>query len=212
MGASLNRRVVIFGSAPSPDWSFLRRYLRSDDAVICADGGRNTAEQLGLSPDWYVGDDDSGGHAGNCPADLLPSEKDVTDLDMAVSRALREGCQTLLLCGCTGGRQDHHFSAVGQLERIWRAGAEGMILDPWNEIRLLTPGITEVANTPEYHYFGIVPLDQTLEQVTITGAKYEISQVNLYRWESLGISNECVPGQKCTIEVKSGIGLLIRSN
>lgn len=87
-----------------------------------------------------------------------------------------------------------------------------MILDSWNEIRLLTPGITEVAHTPEYHYFGIVPLDRTLEQVTITGAKYEISQVNLYRWESLGISNECMPGQKCTIEVKSGIGLLIRSN
>ena len=117
MGASLKRRAVIFGSAPATDWSFLQNYLRQDDAIICADGGRNTAERLGLHPDWYVGDDDSGGYAGNCPADLLPSEKDVTDLDMAVSRALREGYDELLLCGCTGGRQDHHFSAVGQLER-----------------------------------------------------------------------------------------------
>lgn len=212
MGASLKKQAVIFGSAPGNDWSFLKNYLRSDAAIICADGGRNTAEGLGLTLDWYVGDDDSGGHAGNCPADLLPSEKDVTDLDMAVSRALKEGYQELLLCGCTGGRQDHHFSAVGQLERIWRAGADGMILDPWNEIRLLTPGRTEVPHHPHYHYFGIVPLDQTLERVTITGAKYEIQQVNLYRWESLGISNECMPGQPCMIEVESGIGLLIRSN
>ena len=120
MGASLKKQAVIFGSAPGNDWSFLRNYLRPDTAIICADGGRNTAESLGFTPDWYVGDDDSGGHAGNCPADLLPSEKDVTDLDMAVSRALKEGYQELLLCGCTGGRQDHHFSAVGQLERIWR--------------------------------------------------------------------------------------------
>ncbi len=48
---------------------------------------------------------------------------------------------TLLLCGCTGGRQDHHFSAVGQLERLCRAGADGVIVDAQNEIRLLTPGI-----------------------------------------------------------------------
>lgn len=212
MGASLKRRAVIFGSAPATDWSFLQNYLRQDDAIICADGGRNTAERLGLHPDWYVGDDDSGGYAGNCPADLLPSEKDVTDLDMAVSRALREGYAELLLCGCTGGRQDHHFSAVGQLERIWCAGARGMILDPFNEIQLLTPGKTEVPTVPAYHYFGIVPLDRVLERVTITGAKYEISQVNLYRWESLGISNECLPDQPCVVEVQSGIGLLVRSN
>lgn len=212
MGASLKKRAVIFGSAPATDWSFLKAYLQPDDIIICADGGRNTAEQLGLHLDWYVGDDDSGGHAGSCPADLLPSEKDVTDLDMAVSRALREGCQELLLCGCTGGRQDHHFSAVGQLERIWRAGAEGMILDPWNEIRLLTPGKTEVPTFPAYHYFGLVPLDRKLERVTITGAKYEISQVDLCRWASLGISNEPLPGKTCIIEVGTGIGLLIRSN
>ncbi len=212
MGASLKKQAVIFGSAPGTDWHFLKDYLRPDAMVICADGGRNTAERLGLTLDWYVGDDDSGGHAGNCPADLLPSEKDVTDLDMAVSRALKEGCQELLLCGCTGGRQDHHFSAVGQLERIWRAGAQGMILDPWNEIRLLTPGVLEVPQYPHYHYFGLVPLDQKLAGVTITGAKYEIRQVDLCRWESLGISNECLPGKPCMIDVQAGIGLLIRSN
>ena len=82
-------RAVIFGSAPVADWGFLRPYLRPDDAVICADGGRRAAQALGLTPDWYVGDDDSGGYPGDCPSDLLPSEKDVTDLDMAVSRALR---------------------------------------------------------------------------------------------------------------------------
>lgn len=212
MGASLNRRAVIFGSAPAADWSFLQHYLRPDDTIICADGGRNTAECLGLHPDWYVGDDDSGGYAGNCPADLLPSEKDVTDLDMAVSRALKEGYRELLLCGCTGGRQDHHFSAIGQLERIWRAGAHGVIVDPWNEIHLLTPGRTELSADPRYHYFGLVPLDPMLKGVTITGAKYEIHQVDLYRWASLGISNECLPGQTCVIEVQAGIGLLIRSN
>ena len=47
-------RAVIFGPAPVADWGFLRPYLRPDDAVICADGGRRAAQALGLTPDWYV--------------------------------------------------------------------------------------------------------------------------------------------------------------
>lgn len=205
-------RAVIFGAAPVTDWSFLREYLRPDDTVICADGGRNAAERLGLTPDWYVGDSDSGGHTGDCPADILPSEKDVTDLDMAVSRGLKLGFRDFMLCGCTGGREDHHLSAIGQLERITRAGGTGVIVDPKNEIRMLLPGETVVPTEPQYHYFGLVPLDAVLHGVTIRGAKYEAENVELYRWESLGISNEPKPGETCHITVASGTGLLIRSN
>lgn len=206
------KQAIIFGSAPVSDWSFLRAYRTGSDLIICADGGLHAAQANHLVPDWYVGDSDSGGTTGSYPSDILPSEKDVTDLDMAVSRALEQGCDSLLLCGCTGGRQDHHFSAVGQLERIYREGKFGMILDPCNEIRILAPGITEVPEAPNYHYFGIVPLDLTMTDVSISGAKYEVSHVDLYRYSSLAISNNLVPGKHCTIQVGSGMGLLIRSN
>lgn len=206
------KRAVIFGAAPAEDWSYIRPYLRKGDMIICADGGQHAVQQLGLTADWYVGDSDSGGCAGNLPADILPSEKDVTDLDMAVSRALNEGCDFLLLCGCTGGREDHHLSAIGQLERIFHAGREGIIIDPQNEIRLLRPGCTIVPVQPGYSYFGIIPLDAVLRSVSIRGAKYEVENTDFYRWSSLGISNEPVVGQICEISVREGVGLLIRSN
>lgn len=206
------KRALIFGAAQVTDWSFLKPYLQPHDLVICADGGRTWAEALGLAVDWYVGDSDSGGHFGGCPADLLPSEKDVTDLDMAVSRALREGARELILCGCTGGREDHHLSAIGQLERIHRCGSVGIIVDPCNEIRILPPGCTQLPLNPQYHYFGVVPLDPVLKGVTIKGAKYEVTNTDFYRWESLGISNEPLCGIPCSIEVTDGIGLLVRSN
>lgn len=206
------KQAIIFGSAPVTDWSFLNAYRTGSDLIICADGGLRAAEANGLTPDWYVGDSDSGGCTGDYPADILPCEKDVTDLDMAVSRALQQGCDSLLLCGCTGGRQDHHISALGQLERIYREGKFGMILDPYNEIRILAPGITVVPEKPAYHYFGIVPLDLTMTDVTISGAKYEVSHLDLLRYSSLAISNNLVPGKRCTIQVGSGMGLLIRSN
>ena len=37
--------------------------------------------------------------------------------------------------GCTGGRQDHHLSALGLLETAAGHGVHGMILDPWNSDR-----------------------------------------------------------------------------
>lgn len=206
------KRAVIFGAAPVRDWTFVLPYLRSSDFIICADGGVQAMQMLGLQADWYVGDSDSGGHAGELPADVLPSEKDVTDLDMAVSRALAEGADFILMCGCTGGREDHHLSAIGQLERIHRAGKTGTIIDPHNEISLLLPGRTIVPDIPKYIYFGIVPLDRVLKQVTISGAKYEVDKTDFCRWSSLGVSNEHRKGIPCVIEVGDGIGLLIRSN
>ena len=179
--------------------------------IICADGGRRSAARLRLQPDWYVGDSDSGGFSGGCPADLLPSEKDVTDLEMAVSRAFREGCDELILCGCTGGREDHHLSALGQLERIHRAGKHGILLDESNVVYFLFPGDHTLPRHPEYHYFGLVPLDAQLSGVTITGAKYEVAQATFSRWSSLGISNEPIPDRDCVIRIESGFGLLIFS-
>lgn len=205
------KRAVIFGSAPVLDWSFAQHYLRPEDLVIAADGGRAVAERLGLRPDWYVGDSDSGGCADGIPSDLLPSEKDVTDLDMAVSRGFAEGATEFVLLGCTGGREDHHLSAIGQLERIHQMGGKGVIADPCNEIHLLTPGTTEVPGAFRFHYFGVVPLDAKLERVTIAGAKYEISNVDLYRAASLGISNEAAGDGPCTVSIQNGVGLLILS-
>lgn len=206
------RQAIIFGSAPVAEWSFLNFYRTESDWIICADGGLRAAQANGLVPDWYVGDSDSGGITGDYPADLLPCEKDVTDLDMAVSRALQLDCNPIVLCGCTGGRQDHHFSAVGQLERIYRTGKTGLILDSCNEIQILAPGTTLVPETPFYNYFGIVPLDRKMTDITISGAKYEVSHIDLYRDSSLAISNQLIPDRHCTIQVGAGIGLLIRSN
>lgn len=205
------KRAILFGSAPVADWSFLEDYQQPGDLIICADGGRNAAEALGLKPDWYVGDNDSGGFPGSIPADLLPSEKDVTDLDMAVSRAIAEGAEELILCGCTGGREDHHLSAIGQLERIRQEGATGILVDPCNEIRLLRPGTTVMPTAPAFRYFGIVPLDAVLTGVTIRGAKYQVDGLDIPRTSSRGISNQALEGQICTISVASGTGLLIRS-
>ena len=57
------QKVLIFGSMPCPSWDFLRPYEHWADLVIAADGGVQCAMDAGFTPDIYVGDSDSGGHA-----------------------------------------------------------------------------------------------------------------------------------------------------
>ena len=204
-------RAILMGSAPETDWSFLKDYYRAGDALYCVDGGLVAARQLGLTPDWYVGDSDSGGDPQGLPAEVLPPEKDLTDMEMALDLARRQGMAEVILCGCLGGRQDHHLANLMLLQRAEGRGMRGRIVDSRNEIRWLNPGMTRVEPALPFHYFGIVPLDAMLEQVTIRGAKYEITDTDIPRGSTLGVSNEFLPGVIPEIRIARGEGLLILS-
>ena len=101
------QKVLIFGSMPCPGWDFLRPYAHWADLVIAADGGVQCALDAGFTPDIYVGDSDSGGHALTGMEYIpLPAEKDLTDLQAAYETALNRGAGEIIFTGCTGGRQD----------------------------------------------------------------------------------------------------------
>ncbi len=207
----VSRRAILVGAARGAIPLERIALRQPEDVVICADGGRNTLEALGVRPDWYVGDNDSGGRPEGLPAMLLPPEKDVSDLEMAVSKALELGCTELILTGCTGGRLDHGLANLGLLEQIHARRAEGVLMDEMNEVRLLTPGRYEIENRPAYHYIGLIPLDAKVTGVSLTGVKYPLHEAELYRGSTLSISNEILPGRTAAIEIGSGCALLIRS-
>lgn len=207
----MSRRAILIGAAPGALPLERLALKRPDDLLICADGGRKKLEAVGIRPDWYVGDNDSGGTPEGLPSVLLPSEKDVSDLEMAVDKALALGCGELILTGCTGGRLDHCLANLGLLEQIHAHGADGMLLDEANEVRLLTAGVYEIENVPFYRYFGLIPLDAKLSGVTLLGVKYPLRDAELYRGSTRSISNEILPGQKAVIRFSGGTALLIRS-
>ncbi len=212
MDGQMKGRAVLIGAADDGTrLEYLKRQLRPGDFLICADGGRKLAERSGLHPDWYVGDNDSGGWPDQLPSTLLPPEKDVTDLEMAVQQALALGYRELLLAGCTGGRADHHLANLGLLEELHRMGAHGVVLDACNEIQFLPPGRYDVPEHPDYHYFSLIPLDAEVTGVTIHGAKYCLEDAVLHRGSTLSVSNEICEGGCAQISIASGCVYLIRS-
>ena len=204
---------LIIGAVPWRDGGFLRPYLeRGRWTVFCADGGYANAVSAGLTPDFLIGDWDSGRKPElDVPCVTLPVEKDVTDLQAAMDQALSLGIRSLLLCGCTGGqRLDHTLSNLLLLEWLADRGGRGMIVDEDNEVRLLEPGRVLIENSPRYHYLSLAPLDRAVTGVTLRGTKYLLNGADLTRGDTLSISNEFA-GSAAEITIGAGRALLIRS-
>jgi len=200
--------ALIFGSATCGDWSFLAP-LRGRCTVFCADGGLRLAEEAGFRPAYYVGDGDSGGAPRpGVEAVVLPAEKDMTDLQAVCELAVGRGFTTLLFTGCTGGRQDHQLAALALLERVWDAGARAFLLDPWNEIRFHAGGVVCLP-ADGYRYFSILPMDRVLRDVRIVGGKYPLDVPEVWRGDSLTVSNEALG--PVTIEIGEGASWIVRS-
>jgi thiamine pyrophosphokinase len=189
------KKGLIFGSMPCNSWDFLKPLTGWADIVIAADGGIQCARNAGFSPTVYVGDSDSGGQAepGMTCVKLRP-EKDFTDLQAAYDWAKSHGIDSLVFTGCTGGRQDHHLSALQLLETATLDGLEAKILDDRNRITFLLPG-RYLFPKSGYRYFSLIPVEQRLEHITIRGAKYPLEDHTALRGSSLTVSNEWVDDQ-----------------
>ena len=185
MGDEMTSLAVIIGSAPCESWDNLKRYSLEGAYVIAADGGRLRAEQAGVPVHWYVGDGDSGGFAAGLPSEVLPVEKDVTDMEAAVHHALEQNRRTILMWGASGGRADHHLANLQLLEQI--------------------------PNAPRYKYLGIIPLDAQLTGVSIEGVKYPLTCETVLRGSTRTVSNEILDGCDAEVTIGTGSALLVRS-
>ena len=204
------QKGLIFGSYPCRNWAFLRDLLEDDITVIAADGGMRCAAEAGFSPNVYVGDGDSGGSAlPGMETISLPPEKDLTDLQAAWEWARDHGLKELVFTACTGGRQDHHLSALQLLETAHSQGVSAEIRDPGNRILFLSCETVSVEKS-HWKYFSLIPVDSALNGVTIRGAKYPLENAVIRRGDSLTVSNEWLED---TVDIKvGGCCYLIMSN
>jgi thiamine pyrophosphokinase len=150
---------------------------------------------------------------------VLPQEKNITDMEACIDHAICTGCDEIAVLGATGGRLDHFLGNIGLLER---AGGKAFILDDNHEIRILGGSQPQkdigadyrpytVQPPHRYRYFSVIPLGETVNGITITGAKYPLDKAVLHRAATKGISNEPIAGKPFSILINNGSALLILS-
>ncbi len=204
--------ILIVAAAPETDYAYVKQQAAQADYVICADAGLRHAAACGLTPDLLVGDFDSGMQppAGIRTIRLKP-EKDDIDLMCCTRQALTMQPDTITYVCASGGRIDHFLANLSLLEYVHSCGARAVFCDSRNRVTF-HPGrcLMRYQADPSYKYLGIVPLDATLEHVTLRGLKYELTDATLYRAEIISTSNEPA-AQQYSIEIGTGCALVIES-
>jgi len=167
-------KVLIIASSPESDIDYINKiYDENDDLyVICADGGIEKADKLGIGVDLHIGDFDSAPSADNCDVIRHPCEKDWTDTEACIYKAIETGADEIYLTGILGGRADHMMSnLLGLLNPDW-ISAKIFAFDRCNIITKLESG--DYTMPDGFKYMSIVPVDEKLEGVILEGVKYPL--------------------------------------
>ena len=129
--------AVVCAGGPATEVVDLTQYAVGETVFIGADRGALYLLEKGIIPQEAVGDFDSVSEeeyerikTSVERVGQYHSEKDETDIELAVERALSYNPKQIILTGVTGGRLDHMESALHLLYRLQMANPHIIYVDP----------------------------------------------------------------------------------
>ncbi len=202
------KRAWIFVNGDFIDYVYLRRAIRPGDLVVSANGGLRHLRRLGLLPDWVVGDLDSldadqkdwlRDHA--VQVEQHPPEKNETDLELALARAVREGYEHIRIVAAQGARLDHTLANLFLLTQVDLRSLDVRLDDGREEVFLIEAERT-VEGAPG-DLVSLLPLGGSAAGVTTTGLYYPLEAETLFADRTRGISNILL-GERATVSLDQG--------
>lgn len=206
-------KAIIIASGSSVKKEIFNEKYTLNDYLICADGGLNYLNSIGIIPNLIVGDFDSVDITllekyKGVNTKKFPTEKNFTDTEIAIEEAIANGCREIIIFGATGTRLDHTIANILLIERYIKKGVSIEIVDNNNFISILNKDIK--INKKEGYYLSIVPITEYIDGITLKGMKYPLYNVRVERGSTLCISNEIID-DIAEINIKIGTGLLFLS-
>lgn len=179
------------------------------DFIICADGGYKYKDLLGRECDMVVGDFDSFGRVPETENKIVaPTEKDETDMMLAVDYGYSKGYRDFVLIGALGGeRNDHSVANIQLLHYIASKGARGTIYHCDEVFTAFSNGTLTLPAELE-GYVSVFSLSSESRGVTIKNLKYTVDDFTLCSYKPVGVSNEFL-GKESTITVEDGALLVV---
>ena len=185
------------------------------DLVIGVDGGCQLLSRLNLTANLILGDFDSVARVSsyeslwpNAKVLTFPAEKDMTDAELAFDYVNETDVEEAIIIGGTGGRLDHALSVLFLAGHFRKA----VLVDEQNIIWPFKAPFEREVNLDDVcgDYVSLIPMEKTLEGVTLRGFKYPLTSAVIAHAQTLGISNELV-SKRGTIQVDRGEGFLVFS-
>lgn len=190
---------VIVGGAPEVSPERLARLVPPGALVVAADGGWRLCRAMSLCPSELVGDFDTlspeeveQARAEGTNVHAFSSEKDQSDLELAILRAHEMGARRLSLLGALGGQWDHCLAnLLAPLSLCHALGVWARLVALEAEIYLLPPGRYELRAAPGTRV-SLAALSVAAEDVDLIGLRYPLLKGRLARHQTLGLANQVV--------------------
>ncbi len=203
----------LIGAGDFASQAFIARPPQEGDFVVAADGGYDSLRSLGsfqVEPDLLVGDFDS---LDSIPTGggiiRYPSQKNQTDMFLALEEGLARGYKLFFMFGGTGGRLDHTVGNFQILSYIAHKGAQGFLIGEQENVTLIKDRALRFTSEAK----GTVSVFSHGGQargVSLTGLRYTLSNARLKPDFPLGVSNAFI-GFASEIFVGKGELLIIWS-
>ena len=216
----MRRCLIITGG--KLDLAFARSFLEKEtfDKIIAVDGGLKAVKELGLVPDYIVGDFDSVSNEIREEFRQYPfivweqhkPGKNETDTELARNRALTLSCDEIVFLDATGGRIDHMIGNIHALKTCIERGIAAYIVDAQNRLSLLDGARTFSRETQWGKYVSFAPYTEEVTGITLTGFKYPLKDKTIRRGEEVGlcVSNE-IAEDTAKITLEDGVLICIES-
>ncbi len=140
----------------------------------------------------------------------FPSEKDYTDMELAVEYAVQKGFKHVVMIGASGTRLDHTLANIQLLEKYHFMGIDLEIIDNNNHIKIISDNTDIKIKYKKDYFVSLVPVTETIEGLTLEGFKYPLDNVIVKRGTTFLISNE-ITQKTGRIILKKGTALVFVS-
>jgi thiamine pyrophosphokinase len=207
------QRIIIFANGELPDLNKARLLLHDSDFIICADGGTRHALALDVKPDLIIGDMDSTEKGdlqqlqkAGVSLELFPHDKNETDLELAIRRAVELKPKQILIVAALGGRLDQTLANIALLTDVRLSDVD---------IRL-DDGVEEVfVCRDQAHVHGrsgdlvsLIPWLGVVPSVRTENLKWVLDHETLHPDKTRGVSNEML-GDTASVSIGSGVLLIV---
>ena len=206
-------RILIFANGELPDLEKARALLRPDDFILCADGGTRHALTLNLTPNLVIGDMDSIDSAEwkkleekNIPIELFPRDKNETDLELALNKAIEMDSREIIIVAALGGRTDHALANIALVSDL-RLSTFNLQLDDGTEHLQFCRAQAEVRGRSG-DIVSLIPWGGPVHGVQTENLKWKLNHETLHPEKSRGVSNE-MTSTTASIKIESGLLLII---
>lgn len=205
------QRIIIFANGELPNPNTARLLLRNDDYIICADGGTRHALALNIQPNVVIGDMDSlektqwqNLEKSGVSIELFPRDKNETDLELAINRAIKLVPKEIIVVAALGGRIDQTLANLALLSDIRLSTFDVRLDDGLEEIFICRDQVQVQGRSGDI--VSLIPWQGAVSNIQTKNLRWPLQKETLYSDKTRGISNEMTDN---TASISIGLGLLL---